>query len=80
MAEKKKPQAPDGALVTMAKNIGAAAGKVAEALGMAAHEKPVKKAAKLAKKNKSHVPRRQKKAAKKAAMAPTSAAKRPPAK
>jgi hypothetical protein len=80
MTQKKKTQAPDGALVTMAKNIGAAAGRVAEALGVAAPEKPLKKSAKLATKNKKRVPRRQKKAVQKAMKASKSPAKRPAAK
>jgi hypothetical protein len=55
---------PEGTLVKAAKTIGEAAGKLATAVGVA---KPAKlRVPKLAKKNKPRLPRRQKKAAKKA--------------
>jgi hypothetical protein len=61
--------APESVLVTAAKNLGAAAGKVAALAGVKA-ETPTapKKVAipKLASKNKSRLPRKQKKALKKA--------------
>jgi hypothetical protein len=66
MAKKKKTEeSPDSILVTAAKGIGAAAGKVAAAVGMATPPKP--KVPKLGKKHKNRLPRKQKKAAKKAA-------------
>ena len=66
MARKKETQeSPDGALVTAAKTIGAAAGKIATAVGVATPAKP--KVPKLVKKHKDRLPRKQKKAAKKAA-------------
>ena len=56
--------APEGALVKAAKTVGEAAGKIATAVGVA---KPAKlRVPKLTKKNKPRLPRRQKKAAKKA--------------
>jgi hypothetical protein len=68
MSKKKETEeAPDSALVSAAKTIGATAGKIAAAVGVAAPSKP--KVPKLAKKEKPHLPRRQKKAAKKAAEA-----------
>lgn len=54
----------EGALVKAAKTIGAAAGKIAAAVGVTAPAK--QKVPKLVKKNKPRLPRRQKKAAKKA--------------
>jgi hypothetical protein len=64
MAKKKETQeAPDGILVAAAKTVGAAAGKVAAAVGITP---PKPKVPKLVKKGKSKLPRRQKKAAKKA--------------
>jgi hypothetical protein len=60
----KTEEPPEGVLVTAAKTIGAAAGKVAAAVGIATPPKP--KVPKLAKKHKSRLPRKQKKAAKKA--------------
>jgi hypothetical protein len=65
MAKKKEAtEGPaEGALVQAAKTIGEAAGKIATAVGVAKPAKP--KAQKLAKKNKSRLPRRQKKAARK---------------
>lgn len=67
MAKKKKeesPEAADSVLVTAAKGIGTAAGKIAAAAGVT--EKPATppkpKVPKLAPKNKSRLPRRQKKA------------------
>jgi hypothetical protein len=66
MANKKEAQeSPEGVLVTAAKSIGAAAGTIAAAVGITAPQKP--KATKLLNKNKSRLPRRQKKAAKKVA-------------
>jgi tRNA A37 threonylcarbamoyltransferase TsaD len=65
MAKKiKAEEAPDSALVTAAKSVGAAVGKVAAAVGIGTPPKP--KVPKLAKKNKMKLPRKQKKAAKKA--------------
>jgi hypothetical protein len=70
----KKPttseEAPESILVTAAKGLGAAAGKVAAAVGVKAETppKPAKvKIPKLAPKNKSRLPRKEKKALKKAA-------------
>ena len=57
-----------GVLVKAAKTIGETAGKIAAAVGVAQPAKK-KKTPKLAKKAKSRLPRRQKKAAKKAALA-----------
>jgi hypothetical protein len=66
--QKETQESPDGALVTAAKTIGAAAGKIAAAVGVATPEKLAKpKVPKLAKKNKARLPRRQKKAARKSA-------------
>ena len=66
MAKKKEAQeSPDGVLVTAAKKIGTAAGTIAAAVGVTLPSKPKKP--KLAKKNKSRLPRRQKKAAQKSA-------------
>jgi len=66
MAKKKETQAkaPDGVLIAAAKTIGAVAGKVAAAVGVTVPPKstvttPVKK-------SKDRLPRRQKKAARKA--------------
>jgi hypothetical protein len=58
----------DSTLVGAAKAIGATAGKIATAVGVATRP-PKTNVPKLAKKNKSRLPRRQKKAAKKAAAA-----------
>ena len=58
----------EGVLVKAAKTIGEAAAKIATAVG-AAHPAEKKKVPKLAKKNKSRLPRRQKKAARKATLA-----------
>jgi hypothetical protein len=55
----------EGVLVKAAKTIGTAAGKLASAAGMKPSEP--RKTGKLVKKNKSRLPRRQKKAARKAA-------------
>jgi hypothetical protein len=74
MPEKKKPAAPEkpkkakkeapaveeSTLVSVAKTIGAAAGKLAVQVGI--EKTPSKKIPKLAPKNKKRVPRRQKKA------------------
>jgi hypothetical protein len=66
MAKKKETQKPpDGVLVTAAKTIGAAVGTIAAAGGMTAPQKP--KVPKLVNKNKSRLPRRQKKTAQKVA-------------
>jgi len=65
MAKNKESQeSTDGVLVTAAKTIGAAAGKIVAAVGVATPAK--QKVPKLVKKNKTRLPRRQKKAAKKA--------------
>ena len=70
-----EPGAKEGVLATTAKAIGAAAGKIAAMAGVAAEPVPAPprtksmKPAKLQKKNKARLPRRQKKAEKKAAMA-----------
>jgi tRNA A37 threonylcarbamoyltransferase TsaD len=63
--KKKTEESPGSILVTAAKGIGAAAGKVAAAVGIATPAKP--RVPKLAKKHKNRLPRKQKKAAKKAA-------------
>ena len=66
MAKKKEAQEPpEGVLVAAAKSIGAAAGTIAAAVGITAPRKP--KVPKLVNKNKSRMPRREKKAAKKVA-------------
>jgi hypothetical protein len=63
MAKKKQEESPDTVLVTAAKSIGEVAGKIASAVGIT----PAKpKIPKLAKKNKTRLPRRQKKALAKA--------------
>jgi hypothetical protein len=63
MANKKKvPEQPEGVLVAAAKGLGAAAGTIAAAVGITAHPQP--KVRKLVNKNKSRLPRRQKKAVK----------------
>jgi hypothetical protein len=65
MSKKKETEpAPDSTLVSAAKTIGATAGKIAAAVGVSAPPKP--KVPKLAKRKTSRLPRRQKKAAKKA--------------
>ncbi|HEY1495478.1 MAG TPA: hypothetical protein VGF49_13090 [Candidatus Solibacter sp.] len=68
MAKKKTTEeAPEGILETAAKTLGTAAGKIAAAVGVTADKKPAKvKIPKLASKNKSRLPRKQKKALKKA--------------
>ncbi len=63
MAKKKKTE-ESPVLVTAAKTIGAAAGKIAAAVGVATPAKP--KLPRLAKKHKNLLPLKQKKAAKKA--------------
>jgi len=68
MAKKKEeasPQSQDGALVKAAKAVGEAAGTIAAAVGVAKPAKP--RVPKLEKKNKSGLPRKEKKAAKKSA-------------
>jgi hypothetical protein len=63
MANKEKvPEQPEGVLVAAAKSIGAAAGTIAAAVGITAQRQP--KVRKLVNKNKSRLPRRQKKTAK----------------
>jgi hypothetical protein len=66
MPKKQKPdeKSDEPILVTAAKVIGKAAGKVAAAVGVPAKSQKI---AKLPKKNKSRLPRRQKKAQKKGA-------------
>ena len=64
-AEPAKEAPAEGVLVKAAKTIGEAAGKIAAAVGVTPPAK--KKVPKLTKKNKPRLPRRQKKAAKKAA-------------
>ena len=70
MAKKNVPaDAPDSVLMTAAKSIGAAAGKIAAAVGVSAPVEPKAprtRRPKLAKKNKARLPRRQKKAVQKA--------------
>ena len=68
MAKKKTTEeAPEGILETAAKTLGTAAGKIAAAVGVKAPTPPAKpKVPKLASKNKSRLPRKQKKALKKA--------------
>ena len=65
---KKKPkeEASPGVLIAAAKSIGSAAGTVAAAVGVRAKTPPKPKVLKLEKKNKSRLPRKQKKAAGKA--------------
>jgi hypothetical protein len=61
MAKKKQEEeSPDTALVSAAKTIGSAAGKIASAVGVAAPTKTVK-VPKLARKKKAPLPRREKK-------------------
>ena len=69
MAKKKetKEESPDAALVTAAKNMGGAVGTIAASVGVTAKTPPKPKVPKLEKKNKSRLPRKQKKAARKAA-------------
>lgn len=63
--KKETPKPPDGVLVAAARSIGTAAGTIAAAVGITAPQK--RKAPKLVKRNKSRLPRRQKKTARKAA-------------
>ena len=68
--KEKKEEPTDGVLVAAAKTIGAAAGTIAAAVGVTGPVKdtpPKPKVPKLVKKNKSRLPRREKKAAQKAA-------------
>jgi hypothetical protein len=60
MAKKKQEESSEGVLVTAAKTLGTAAGKIASAVGATTPTKSVK-VPKLAKKNKSRLPRREKK-------------------
>jgi|SRR5690242_10440258 len=73
MAKKKEAPEQEGLLVSAAKTIGKAAGKIASVAGVTpeAGEHPAgrKKQAKLPPKNKARLPRRQKKAQKKKQMA-----------
>lgn len=66
MAKKKTEESgqEDGVLRRAARAVGEAAGKIATAIGVAKPHR--KRLAKLQKKNKSRLPRKQKKAAKKA--------------
>ena len=76
MAKKEKPEkSADGILTTAAKKLGKAAGKVAAAAGATPEtpdagtppvKRPSTKVPKLQKKNKSRLPRREKKARQKA--------------
>ncbi len=59
--KKETAESPDGVLVTAAKTIGEAAGKLAAAVGI---KPPKPKVQKLVATKKTRVPRRQKKAAK----------------
>jgi hypothetical protein len=62
-------EAPESLVVTAAKGIGAAAGKVAALAGVKPDTPPSKpKVPKLAAKNKSRLPRKEKKAARKKAV------------
>jgi hypothetical protein len=74
MAKKKQAaeESPeqDGVLVKAAKAIGEAAGKIAAAVGVTKPAKPRAPKLKLEKKNKHRLPRKQKKAAKKASQKP----------
>jgi hypothetical protein len=65
MAQKKKDTDQSTGVVAMAKTIGKAAGKIASLAGVHASPSP-KTAGRLPKKNKSRLPRRQKKALQKA--------------
>lgn len=75
MAKKEKTEeSADGMLTAAAKSVGKAAGKVAAAVGVGsessdAPKQPSTKVPKLAKKNKTRLPRREKKARKKAGTA-----------
>jgi len=69
--QKSQEEHREGLLVDAAKAIGGLAGKVAAVVGVSEHgtspAAPTKKSGKLASKNKSRLPRREKKARKKAA-------------
>jgi hypothetical protein len=70
-AKKKSPDTKDDILTEAAKAIGTAAGKIASLTGVAepaATPRHSHKTAKLQKKNNPHLPRRMKKAQKKAAL------------
>lgn len=74
MAKKQETQKPpEGVLVAAARSIGTAAGTLAAAVGVAAPQKI--RVAKLPDRKKSRLPRRQKKAVKKAAARAQGAAK-----
>ncbi len=62
--KKDPPSTTDNILITAAKSVGTAAGKMASVLGVTPETPPAKsaKVPKLKKKNKSRLPRRQKKA------------------
>jgi hypothetical protein len=70
MARKKEEQAPESVVVAAAKVIGKAAGKIAALAGASGPElkAPAVKRGRLAPKDKSRLPRKQKKAQKKAAL------------
>lgn len=72
MARKTKIDENDsGALITAAKAVGSAAGKIASMVGAGApNPAPAARAGKLPKKNKQRLPRRQKKAMRRARNAP----------
>jgi hypothetical protein len=61
-----KEEAPHGVLVAAAKTVGSAAGTVAATVGVTAKTPSKNKVLKLQKKNKSRLPRKRKKAARKA--------------
>ena len=63
----RKTEEPGG-IVTVAKTLGKAAGKIASLAGV--HADPPKSAGKLPKKNKQRLPRRQKKALRKSGTVP----------
>lgn len=78
MPKKNKPREDEGILVSAAKSIGKAAGTIAAASGLAPkgqlEARPKKPSGRLAATNKARWPRRQKKAQKKSAREPRSAA------
>lgn len=65
----KKIEAEDSVLINVAKSLGATAGKIAALVGVDAppSQPSARKAARFQKQNKSRLPRREKKAQKKAA-------------
>jgi hypothetical protein len=72
MAKKKdtEEQPAEGVLVPAAKTIGSVAGKVVAAVGGTGEQTESSKVPKLVKKNKTRLPRKQKKAQRKAAETP----------